>query len=151
MSDLRPQKRMASDILDVGENKIWLDPSRQEDISSAITREDVKELIDEGAITSKKEKGNSRGRIRERQDKKKRSQKKGQGKRKGTKTARNPRKKEWMNKIRAQREILKEYRDEGKISRNTYRKYYKKSKGGEFEDIRHLKTALEEEIEEVKE
>ena len=50
MTDLSAQKRLAADVLDVGKNRVWFDPERQGDIAEAITREDVRELVDEGAI-----------------------------------------------------------------------------------------------------
>ncbi|MEF8907187.1 MAG: 50S ribosomal protein L19e, partial [Haloarculaceae archaeon] len=37
MTDLSAQKRLASDVLDVGKNKVWFDPDRQGDIAEAIT------------------------------------------------------------------------------------------------------------------
>ncbi len=138
MTDLKSQKRMAADILDVGENRVWIDPNKQGDVSTAITKQDIKELIEEGAIKAKDKKGISRGRARE----KKKS--KGTGSRKGSKNSRQSEKKQWMNKVRAQRKVLKQMRDDGKIQNNTYRKIYKRVKGGEVRDINHLQTLIEE-------
>ncbi|TQR22256.1 hypothetical protein C9J85_08210 [Haloferax sp. wsp5] len=53
MTDLKAQKRMAADVLDVGKSRVWFDPERQADIADAITREDVRELVEEGAIRRK--------------------------------------------------------------------------------------------------
>ena len=36
MTDLSAQRRLAADVLDVGENKIWLDPERQGDRKSVV-------------------------------------------------------------------------------------------------------------------
>ena len=47
------QRRLASDILSVGRNKIWFDPLRLNDIQQALTRSDIDELIKENAILSK--------------------------------------------------------------------------------------------------
>ncbi|MFB6311349.1 MAG: 50S ribosomal protein L19e, partial [Salinirussus sp.] len=69
MTDLSAQRRIAADVLDVGQNKIWIDPDRQGDIAEAITREDVRDLVQEGAIRAEDRRGNSRGRARERQEK----------------------------------------------------------------------------------
>jgi len=69
MTDLSAQKRLAADILDVGENRVWLDPGEQEEIAEAITRDDIRELVDEGIIRAKDAKTNSRGRARERAEK----------------------------------------------------------------------------------
>ncbi|MEM3019492.1 MAG: 50S ribosomal protein L19e, partial [Candidatus Bathyarchaeia archaeon] len=54
------QRRLASQILKVGENRVWMDPERMEDIESSITREEIKRLIHEGAIRKIPEKGISR-------------------------------------------------------------------------------------------
>ncbi|WP_010612720.1 50S ribosomal protein L19e domain-containing protein, partial [Halococcus hamelinensis] len=66
MSDLSAQRRLAADVLDVGENRVWFDPENQDEIAEAITREDVRELVADGTIESKNAKTNSRGRARER-------------------------------------------------------------------------------------
>ncbi len=135
VKDLRVQRRLAAEILKVGINRIVFDRNRLKEISEAVTREDIKRLIEEGAIKARKEKGISRGRVREREKKKR---KRGHGKRKGKKTARYPRKKMWINKIRAQRRILKELRDKGVLDRKTYRKLYLMAKGGYFRSKAHL-------------
>ncbi len=138
VKDLRVQRRLAAEILKVGINRIVFDRNRLKEISEAVTREDIRRLIEEGAIKARKEKGISRGRAREREKKRKKGRKKGHGKRKGKKTARYPRKKAWINRIRAQRRILKELRDKGVIDRKTYRKLYMMAKGGYFRSKAHL-------------
>ena len=57
--NLTTQKRLAASILKVGLNRVWIDPERLEEVSMAITREGVKQLINDGAIKAKPEKGNS--------------------------------------------------------------------------------------------
>ena len=52
MTDLSAQKRLAADELDVGQNKVWFDPERQSDLAEAITREDVRDLIDDATDRS---------------------------------------------------------------------------------------------------
>ena len=64
MSDLKAQKRLAADELDVGKGRVWLNPEAQEEIEDAITREDVRELIEQGTIRAKDAKTNSRGQAR---------------------------------------------------------------------------------------
>lgn len=54
MTDLRAQKRMASDLLGRGKNGIWVDPEAIFKVSSAITREDVSKLIHDGIIKPKR-------------------------------------------------------------------------------------------------
>ena len=51
--NLTTQKRLAADILKVGVNRIWIDPERIDEVSGAITRDGVKQLIKDGAIRAK--------------------------------------------------------------------------------------------------
>jgi large subunit ribosomal protein L19e len=135
VTDLSAQKRMAADVMDVGKNRIWLDPERQGEIAEAITRADVRDLVDEGAIRAAEPKGNSRGRARERQEKRAYGHRKGQGSRRGTAGGRENEKDEWVSSIRAQRRKLRELRDDGTISRSTYRELYDRASGGEFDSV----------------
>lgn len=57
MSDLASQKRIAAAILKCGVNRVWFDPERQADIEAAISRNDLRELIAEGAIRAHPVKG----------------------------------------------------------------------------------------------
>ncbi|MFB6191032.1 MAG: 50S ribosomal protein L19e [Candidatus Nanohaloarchaea archaeon] len=148
MSDLKSQKRMAAEVLDVGKNRVWIDPDETEKVEEAITRQDIRNLVESGTIQKKDEKGNSRGRARENRDQKVKGRRKGQGSRKGKKTARKDSKQEWMEKIRAIRKRLKEMRDEGTVTQEQYRKLYDMAKGGFFRDTKHLENHVEEKMEE---
>ena len=140
MTDLGSQKRLAADILDVGENRVWLDPGEQEAIAEAITRDDIRELVDEGIIQAKDAKTNSRGRARERAEKRSYGHQTGAGSRKGKAGAREARKDDWVARIRAQRARLKELREEGTIDRTQYRELYNKASGGEFDSVDRLEA-----------
>ncbi|MDY6930334.1 MAG: 50S ribosomal protein L19e [Halobacteriota archaeon] len=142
MTDLSNQRRIASEVLGVGIHRVWLDPEAAEDIATAVTRADIRELIMEGAIKKKQAKGVSRGRARANDLKKAKGHKKGHGSRKGAKGARNPRKEQWMRKIRALRKRLKDLRADGTLDATTYRKMYNKAKGGEFRNVAHLNNYL---------
>jgi large subunit ribosomal protein L19e len=144
MTDLSAQKRLASDVLDVGKNKVWFDPERQGDIAEAITREDVRELVDEGAIRADEPEGNSRGRARERQQKRAYGHQTGPGSRRGKAGARQDPKGDWQSRIRAQRERLKELRDEGDLERSAYRDLYDKAGGGEFDSVADMERFIDE-------
>jgi large subunit ribosomal protein L19e len=148
MSDLKSQRRMAAEVMDVGENRVWMDPDQMEKIDEAITRQDIRNLVESGAIQKKDKKGNSRGRTRKNRKQKAKGQRKGQGSRKGKKTARKSSKTEWMEKIRAIRKRLKEMRDEGEVTQEQYRKLYDMAKGGFFRDTKHLENHVEEKMEE---
>ena len=142
--DLKMQKRMAAEIWDVGEERVWLDPDRSAEISTAITRDDVRQLINEGAIKAKKKEPTSRGRARDRQGQKSKGRRSGPGSRKGSKGGRKSSKDEWMSKVRALRDKLRELRDEDKIDSTNYRELYKRVKGGAFRSKSHLETYLKE-------
>ncbi|MDZ7688008.1 MAG: 50S ribosomal protein L19e [Halobacteriales archaeon] len=143
MTDLRSQKRLAADIMGCGEKRVWLDPDAQDEVAEAITREDVRGLVEEGIIREKRPKGVSRGRARERDEKRKYGHGKGPGTRKGKKGARNPRKDEWKSGIRALRKELRRMKDEEEIDPSEYRDLYAKAKGGEFDSVRYLKNYVE--------
>ncbi len=142
MSDLRAQRRLASDVLDVGENRVWFDPEAQSDIASAITRDEIRELVEEGRIRAESKGGNSRGRARERNAKRSYGHRKGHGSRKGRANARHGDRQEWIDGVRAQRRALRELRDDGVIPRQIYRELYDKARGGEFRSVRHLHTYI---------
>ena len=144
MSDLTAQRRLAADILDIGKNRVWLDPDRQADLNDAITREDVRGLIDEGAIRAETADGNSRGRARERAEKRAYGHGQGAGSRKGTAGGRQDEKEQWQSKIRAQRATLKELRDEGELDAPDYRSLYDQASGGEFDSVADLTRHIEE-------
>lgn len=138
--NLTTQKRLAASILKVGLNRVWIDPEQIEEVSKAITREGVKQLINNGAIKAKPEKGISSYRSKKVSKQKKKGRRKGRGSIKGAKNARTPKKKAWMTTIRALRKDLKEMRDTDEINATTYRKLYKMAKGGAFRSKSYMKT-----------
>jgi large subunit ribosomal protein L19e len=140
--DLKNQRRMAAELLKCGVNRVWVDPNRSEDISDAITRADVRILINSGAITARQKKGVSRGRAEFEKAQKRKGRQSGHGSRRGKKGARKPSKERWMQSIRPIRLKLKELRDTGKIDPATYRIYYLKAKGGVFKSRSHLISHL---------
>jgi large subunit ribosomal protein L19e len=144
MTDLSAQKRLAADELDVGKSRIWFDPDRQDDLAEAITREDVRDLVEEGAIQVDDKSGNSRGRARERQAKRSYGHQKGPGTRKGKAGARQNEKEDWESRIRAQRKRLRELRDAGELSRSEYRRLYDMAGGGEFDSVADLERTMDE-------
>jgi large subunit ribosomal protein L19e len=143
--DLKNQRRMAAELLGCGENRIWIDPTRMEDVGEAITRNDIRALINSKAIKAKQKAGISRGRARYNQNQKKKGKRRGQGSRKGGKKARMPKKVAWMNTIRPIRSQLKDYRKQGRISPNDYRKVYRRAKGGMFKSKARLNAHLKSE------
>jgi len=140
--NLKNQRRVAAQLLKCGENRVWIDPNRQEDASDAITRGDVRTLIDSGAIIAKQKKGISRARTNYRKAQRAKGRRRGHGSRRGRKGARKPTKEIWMQTIRPIRRKLRELRDTGKIDTATYREYYLKAKGGVFKSRPHLESHL---------
>jgi large subunit ribosomal protein L19e len=143
--NLKNQRRVAAQLLKCGENRVWIDPNRTEDVSDAITRGDVRTLIFSGAVAAKQKKGISRARTNYVKAQKAKGRRRGQGSRRGRKGARKPSKEVWMQTIRPIRRKLKELRDSGKIDTSTYREYYLKAKGGVFKSRPHLESHLKAE------
>lgn len=140
--DLKNQKRMAAELLGCGYNRVWIDPNRMEDVATAITRGNIRVLINAGAIRAKPKRGISSGRAKSQRAQKAKGRQRGPGSRKGAKYARTPRKQAWMKRIRILRAKLKDMRDAGEIDTRTYRKYYRQAKGGMFRDRSHLETQM---------
>lgn len=142
--NLRTQRRVAASILNKGLKKIWLDPARLNDIKEAITRRDLRALIREKAIKAKPELGQSRVRARKIKVQKSKGLRKGKGSRKGSRGARMPRKKEWMQKIRSQRKLIRSLKEKNLIQNKDYRDLIKKAKSGIFRNVRHIKRYIKE-------
>ncbi len=138
--NLTTQKRLAADILKVGLNRVWIDPEKIEEVSRAITRDGVRQLIDQGAIKAKPKTGISSYRSKKIAQQKKKGKRKGKGSVKGAKHARTPKKQAWMSTIRALRTDLRDMRDAGEIDATTYRKLYKMAKGGAFRSKSYMKN-----------
>lgn len=135
------QKQIAAKILKCGVNRVWIDASAP-NLASAITRQDIRNLISRGYIKKRAIKGTSRVRARETAEKKHRGQRKGPGSRKGTANARLNRKTRWVNKVRALRRMLYGLREKGALE-GQYRKLYKMASGGFFRDRGHLRIHLD--------
>jgi len=139
MAKYKTLRRLASDILKVGETKIKFDAGYADDFKSSVTREDVKALIKAGAIFKVKKVDKSK----EKQAKK--NKKQGQGRKRGTKNARTPRKEQWVKKVRAQRDELKKAVESLKLTSKTKRKFYSQISGGKFKSRADLRRGLESE------
>ncbi|VVB97134.1 50S ribosomal protein L19e [uncultured archaeon] len=144
MTDLANQRRLAAEIMDIGVNRVWLNPEASKDIAAALTREDIRKLIEEGKVGKRDIKGVSRGRARKVDETRAYGHRKGHGSRSGAKGARRPKKEQWMKKIRALRSRLKELRDNNTIDASMYRKLYSKAKGGEYRSRAHLDAHIEQ-------
>ncbi len=148
MVDLSTQKRLAAEVLGVGISRIRIDPERIEDVEAALRREDIKRLIKEGVIWVEQARRNSRGRWKERHEKRKKGHRRGPGKRKGAKDARADSKEKWVRTIRKIRGYLRWLRNHKVFSkdeaenRRIYRRLYMLAKGGTFTCLADLKRYL---------
>ncbi|MEM1597636.1 MAG: 50S ribosomal protein L19e [Pyrobaculum sp.] len=134
-------KRLAAEVLGVGVSRVKISPEAADRVQEVVTKDDVRALIDEGLIWAEPEKGVSRGRWRERHEKKKKGRRRGHGSRKGRRT---DEEEQWKNKIRKLRRFLNTLKREGKLDPKTWRMLYHMAKGNYFRDLRHLKTYINE-------
>ena len=142
--NLRNKKRIASQLLKCGATRVRFDPSSLQSIKEAITKSDIRGLIKDKVIKKIQIKGVSKGRSRKILKQKRKGRRAGPGRKSGTHKARLPSKKEWMNKIRAIRELLTHLRDKKIITTKSYRMLYLKAKGGFFRSKRHIKLYMDE-------
>ncbi len=141
---LTTQKRLAAHVMRIGKSRVWMDPDFEDEIGLAITRNDIRRLVDEGAIQKKPVRGVSRGRARHKLRQKRKGQRSGPGRKKGKATSKLSSKDRWMRKIRPMRKELRKLRDEGKITSRIYRELYLKAKGNAFRNTAHLRTYISE-------
>lgn len=125
-------RRLAADILNVGKNRVRISPDGLKEAAGALTRADVKGLIDKGIITKAKVKGRASKRKRVRR---------GRGRRKGSLANR---KKLWMQKVRAQRKFLSMLVDSGVLEKGAKRPLYAKVKSGIFRSKRTMLLYLKD-------
>ena len=143
MSSLRNQRRLAAQILKVGQNRVWIDPEKIEDAEVAMTREEIRKLVHEGVIKPLPEKGVSRGRTRVLHEKKKQGRRRGSGARSGAAHANISKKEAWMKKIRALRKRLRELKTRKIIAQDTYRSLYRMASSGRFVSVADMERYLE--------
>ena len=129
------QKKIAAKILKVGVSRVWIDPSKIEDVRKAVTKADIRKLIRKGVIKALPPKKKRR---------KEKKRRKGPGSRKGKLYSRSPKKREWINTVRPLRRYLKELKEKGLIDQKTYKHIYKLVKGGMFRSRAHLRIYLEQ-------
>ncbi|HDD46393.1 MAG TPA: 50S ribosomal protein L19e [Candidatus Aenigmarchaeota archaeon] len=134
--DLKMQKRLAAEIMKVGISRVRVENKKE--VEEAITREDVKKLIEKGIIKKVQKKGTGRVHAKALLKQKKRGRRSGKGSRKGKKYSKITKKEQWMKSVRALRKLLKELRDKGKLEKKDYRMLYRKVKGGSFRSKKHL-------------
>jgi large subunit ribosomal protein L19e len=136
---LKSQRRLAAEILKVGENRVWIDPDRIDYVETAITREEIRKLIHEKVVKSLPQKGVCRARARIFAEKRKKGLRRGPGGKSGGARSKISKKQAWMNRIRPIRKRMTELKETRAITESTYRKLYDMSESGVF----HSKADLE--------
>jgi len=134
--NLKSQKVMAAKILKAGIGRVKVE--NDVDVSEAITRNDIKELIARGLITTVQKKGQCKAPSKMKSRQKKKGRKSYKGSKKGTKNSRKPGKEKWMEKIRPIRKMLKGMKDAEQIENTDYRKLYRLASGGTFRSKKHI-------------
>ncbi len=125
-------RRLAADILSVGQRRVRISPDGLKEAEGALTRSDVRGLIDKGVITKAKVQG---------RDSTARKKRRGRGRMKGS----FGRGKElWMQKVRAQRKLLFKLIDEGVLPKEHKRSLYGKVKSGIFRNKKAMLLYLQE-------
>jgi large subunit ribosomal protein L19e len=142
--NLSGRRRLAAEILNIGENRVWMDPERLEDIEMAITRQEIRSLINGGVIKALPKNSQSRVRARRIKEKKQSGRRMGPGSRKGSKYSVLSKKQRWIMRIRSLRKRLRDLKDRRVITVKTYRELYNKAKGGEFRSISELERFITE-------
>ena len=138
------QKRLAAGIFGCSPKKVVFDTGRLAEIKEAITKSDLRALIDQGAIMRLPARGVSKSRIRVAHVQKSKNKKKGPGSRKGAAGARTARKAAWVNRVRLQRSYLQSLRASDIVNNVQFVEIYKKIKGGFFRSKRHMGLYLAE-------
>jgi large subunit ribosomal protein L19e len=142
MTNLTNQRRLAAQIMKVGRNRVWIDPTRMQDVESAITREEIRKLVHEKVIGAVPTKGVSRGRAKIIQAKKRKGRRKGPGSKSGSPHSVISKKEAWMIKIRSLRRKLRELKANRVITESNYRKIYMIAGSGRFSSIADLERYL---------
>ncbi len=138
------QKKLAAKILKCSPKRVIFDTTQLVEIKESITGGDIRSLIKGKIITSKQKKGVSRLRAKKRQQQRKKGRQRGPASKQGSKNARDSQKRQWINRIRKQRDFLKEVREKNLVTKARYRELYMKAKGGFFRSLRHLKIYMDE-------
>ena len=144
MTDLKGQRRLAAQILKIGQNRVWISPEHMTDVEGAISREEVRKLIHEKIIVSLPVKGVSRSRAKSIRGKKKLGRRSGPGSVTGAGYAKVTQKEAWMIRIRALRRRLRELKASRIITETTYTQYYRMAGSGRFESMAELERNLKE-------
>ncbi len=134
---LDKKKKLAGRVFRTGTDRIAFDNSRLADIKEAITREDFRQLLREGAIKIKPKTKNRRRAGRKRMLRRRKGRKRGIGKRKIIKKN----KREYPARVRKMRKYLRKMKESGKLKED-YQKLRREIKAGVYKSIKQLKEVV---------
>ncbi len=141
--NLKAKRRLVSRILGVGADRVKFDPDYLDDVTDAITRDNIRSLITANVIEVRPIRGTSKGRAHfKKAQHGKRSKK--QGSKKGRKGARVGKKEVYVRRIRAMRHQLKVSKSRKEIANESYWKLYKQVSGNQVRNLAHLRSLIEE-------
>ena len=139
--DLGKQKKLAARTLGISTKRVKFvtdSADARRNLKEIISRDSVRDLVEDGTIKKLAVKGNSRTRANKILEQKKKGRRSGHGSRKGTINARFKSKAKWMIKIRALRALLKTFKEQGRLDTKTNRDLYQKAGGNFFRNKRHM-------------
>ena len=137
-------KELVAEIYKVGASRVRIRPEGISEVEEAMTKDDLRALVERGVIEILPKRSPSRHRARYLHQQKRKGRRRGYGSRKGKPGARLDPKLAWMLKIRAIRRFLRTLRAEGKVTPREYRRIYRLAKGGHVRSRRHVLEILEE-------
>jgi len=134
---LQTIKRVAARVLKCGKSRIKI--VDEEKAGEALTADDVRDLAKSGAIKVKPETGTGRAKARKKDAKKRKRRRRGVGSVKGSK---GDSKKQWMQRVRAQRALLAKLKP--LLKEGEYAKLYRRVKGNNFKSKKALLAFVHE-------
>ncbi len=130
--NLRNKKELAARTLKIGKSRIVFIDSRKDEIKEALRKDDIRDLVESGAIVVKEIKG------------KKKIEKKKKGKGPGNIRKKvNKRKQEYVIMTRKLRGYSKEMFTQGKITKDELKEIRKRIRNRMFRSKAHLKSHIE--------
>jgi len=131
--NLSKKKSLATRTLGIGKERIMFVQSRLDEIKEAITKQDIKDLKQDGAIIVKE--------VRGRKKNVKKKKKRGPGK---VKKKVNRRKQEYVIMTRKLRKYIAEIKKRGELSREETKEIRKKIRNKFFRSKAHLKSHIQQ-------
>ncbi len=141
--NLKTKRHLVARMLGVGANRIKFDSEYLDDVTDAITRDNIRSLITAKIIEVKPIKGTSKGRsYYKKSQRRKRGTK--QGSKKGSKGSRTGKKQVYVRKIKSLRHRLRVSKLRKEITNKDFWKLYRQAGGNQIRNLAHLRSLIEE-------